>query len=278
MTVVMVKSLNRLGIALGAPVHPNHAWMEKRNHLQIRQSPEENLVRGPVFGVCLGRGAVETVGSPQGILELQTVATGADKRDFAEVNVRKQSSNPETRRMAALYSTLNGTLDNRVLLRLPRGRVLTANSGRVAVVHIVAADELPAVISLKAVWSPYSVHIGERLLEARGGLRRSPHTVWPHQPRSAVHEHDEIHRPAQECLVRVGQIDMEGLYGPPCARCRPPRCTNTYPLSLQAATTRLQPTRQGNPMLLSRLPQKAFVLVAGVIVKVINVDQLLELP
>ena len=45
MAVVEVKTLNRLGIGLGAPVHPHHTSMEKRNHLQIRQSPEENLVR-----------------------------------------------------------------------------------------------------------------------------------------------------------------------------------------------------------------------------------------
>ena len=58
----------------------------------------------------------------------------------------------------------------------------------------------------------------------------------------AVHEHYEICRPAQGRLVRFGQIDMEGLHRPPCARRRPPRCPSTYSLSLQAATTRLQPT------------------------------------
>ena len=63
--------------------------------------------------------------------------------------------------MAALHSTPNSPLDNRVLLRLLRGRVLAANPGRVAVVHIVAADELPAVISVKAVSPPHSVHFGE---------------------------------------------------------------------------------------------------------------------
>ena len=54
--------------------------------------------------------------------------------------------------MAALHSTPNRTLDNRVVLRLPRGRVLVVSPGRVAVVHIVAADELLSVISAKEVW------------------------------------------------------------------------------------------------------------------------------
>ena len=205
------------------------------------------------------------------------VAIRADERDFAEVNVREQSSNLETRRMASLHSTPNSTLDNRVLLRLPRGRVLAANPGRVAVVYIVAAD-LPAVISTKAVWPPHSAHVGEKLLDVRGSLRLSPHTVWPHPPRSAVHEHDQIQRPAQGRFVRAGQIDMDDLHGPPCAQCRLPRCPRTYPLSPQAATTRMQHTRQGDPMLLSRLPRKAFVLVAGIDVKVMNIDHLLGLP
>ena len=62
---------------------------------------------------------------------------------------------------------------------------------------------------------------------------------------------------------------MDGLHGPPCAQCRPPRCLSTRPVSLQAATIRLQRTRQGSPLLLSRLPQEVFVLVAGGDVKVL---------
>ena len=180
--------------------------------------------------------------------------------------------------MAALHSTLNSTLNTRVLLRLSRGRVLAANPDRVAVVQIVAADELPAVISAKAVWPPHSVHVGEKLLDVRGSLGLFSHTVWQHPPQSAGHEHDQLHRSTQERLVRVGQIDMDGLHGPSCARCRPPRCRSKYSLSLQAATPRLQHTRQGNAMLLSHLPQEAFVLVAGGGVKVINIGHLLWLP
>ena len=180
--------------------------------------------------------------------------------------------------MAALHSTPNNTLDNRVLLRFPRGRVLAANPGRVAAVHIVATDELRAVIGAKAVWLSHSVRVGDELLDVRGSLRLSPHTVWPHPPRSAVHERDQIHRPAQGRLARAGQVDMDGIHGLACARCRPPHCSSTYPLNLQAATTRLQHTRQGNPMLLSRLPQKVFALVAGGDLNVINIDHLFGLP
>ena len=46
MAVVEVKTLDRLGIGLGAPVHPHHAWMEKKNHLQVRQPLKEKTSCG----------------------------------------------------------------------------------------------------------------------------------------------------------------------------------------------------------------------------------------
>lgn len=103
--------------------------------------------------------------------------------------------------MAALDSAPNRTLENRVLLRPPRGRVLAANPGGVTLFHVFVNDGLPAVITCKAVWPPHAVHVDWILLDHRGSLRLNIHAVWTHTPRIAPHKHDHICRPAQGRLV-----------------------------------------------------------------------------
>lgn len=72
-------------------------------------------------------------------------------------------------------------------------------------VHVVAADEVTAVINAEAAWFPHAVHVGDKSLDVRGSLGLSLHIVWPNPPRSAAYEHDQIYRPTLGRLVRAGQ-------------------------------------------------------------------------
>ena len=53
MTVVEVKTLSRLGIGLGAPVHPHHAWIEKGTNCRSGSRPKKTSCgdRRPVFAL-----------------------------------------------------------------------------------------------------------------------------------------------------------------------------------------------------------------------------------
>ena len=75
-----------------------------------------------------------------------------------------------TGRMTALHGSPDRAFDNRVLLRLTRGRVFTANPRGVAKLHVVAAGEFSTVVRTEAVRPPYVVHVGDELPHVRGGL------------------------------------------------------------------------------------------------------------
>ena len=57
MTVVEVKTLNHLGVGLGAPVHPHHAWMEKGITCRSGSRPKKTScgARHPVFALVAER-------------------------------------------------------------------------------------------------------------------------------------------------------------------------------------------------------------------------------
>ena len=202
--VVEVVAWHRLNIGFSATHHSHHPRLEKRNYLQLRRSREEHLVRRPPPGVRLGSGAVEAVGGPEHGLQPQAVAVVADVGDVGEVDTGEQTPDLAASRVAALHGSPDCTLHNRVLLWLPRGRVLAADPDGVAVVDVAAGDKLAPVIRAEAPRRSPSVHIGEELLHERGGLRLAPHAVRPHPPRGAVHEHDQVHRSTQGRLIGAG--------------------------------------------------------------------------
>ena len=101
-------------------------------------------------GVGLGRRSVKAVCSPKNSLQPQTVTVGAEVGDAPQVDFGKHPPDLATGRMAALHGSPDRAFDNRVLLRLTRGRVFTANHRGVAKLHVVAAGEFSTVIRTEA--------------------------------------------------------------------------------------------------------------------------------
>ena len=103
-------------------------------------------------------------------------------RDSAGIDTRENPPNFAASRMATLHGPPDRALDNRVLLRLARGRVLAADPSGVAELDVAPAGELPAVVRAEALRAPHAVHVGEKLLHVRDGLRLPLHPVRPHPP------------------------------------------------------------------------------------------------
>ena len=165
--------------------------------------------------------------------------------------------------MSTLHSAQNRALDNRGLLRIVRGRVLTANAIGVAEVDVAVTRQPPAAVRAEAVRRPRVVHVDDEPPHVCDGLRFLHHLVWPHPPRGAVDERDKDNKTVDGGLIGARHVNVHRSHGPSRARCRLSRQSGAYTLRLHAFNAWLKHACQCGSVLSSRSPQQVLAQVAG---------------